>query len=193
MYLQQTIDRIFAHLKELKRPIFSRRRPGIDTATMSSELESMGLSAPAELLELYRECDGTQTNPGEILDDIHFFPGYYWLSFDEALTTYRSFLLGSDWNAAWFPIFANGGGDFYAVICDKSSPDFGGVVGFLLGAPDVLVEFVDICALMKTIDQSYEKGAFFEENGYLEVNFKEMRMVARSVQPNFVEHEFRGH
>lgn len=189
MNLRLIIDQLFFHLRELQRPIASRRRPGIDKISMRKMLQSIGLSAPPELLELYSECDGTQTVPGEILDDIHFFPGYYWMSSEASLATYHALVQGGGWNPAWFPIFANGGGDFYAVVCDEASPDFGAVVGFLMGVSDVLVEFGNVASMMRTIERSYAEKAFFVVDGYLEANYAEMRSIARKLQPGFAEHD----
>jgi hypothetical protein len=188
MNVRRTVDQIFAHLRELGRTIAVRRRSGIDAAIAKAKLQNVGLTAPPELLELYSECDGTQTARGEILDDIHFFPGYYWMSLDTSLTAYNSLVQGGGWNVAWLPIFANGGGDFYAVVCNKSSTDFGGVVGFLLGVPDVLVEFRNVATMMQTIERAYAEKAFFVADGCLEANYPEMRAIARTVQPDFAEH-----
>lgn len=189
MNLRATVDQIFAHLRELQRPIAARRRPGIDPATAKVKLNAFGLAAPPQLLELYRECDGTQTAPEEILDDIHFIPGYYWMSLDASLTAYGYLLKGGVWNDAWLPIFANGGGDFYAVVCDEKSADFGAIVGFLFGVPDIQVEFRNVTALMQTIERTYAEKAYFVADGCLETNYPAMSAIARSVQPDFAEHE----
>lgn len=189
MDLEMTVDRTFAHLRELGRSIALKRRPGVEPAMITAKLRSVNLIGPADLVQLYNLCDGTETAEGDILDDIHFFPGYYWLKIEEAFTTYTAIYSDGRWNKSWLPIFANGGGDFYAVICDEKSPDFGGVVGFLVGENDHLVEFKNVTALFRTIEQSFSEKAFFVADGYLEADYPKMRTIASAMQPDFAEHD----
>ena len=37
------------------------------------------------------------------------------MSLEESIQTYQELRKTSTWNQCWFPIFANGGGDFYAM------------------------------------------------------------------------------
>lgn len=189
MSLDQTIKGIFSHLSRLGRPIAARRRPGVDESTISEKLSLRGLQCPLDFVEAYRSCDGTETAEGDALDEIQFFPGYYWMSLDEALANYDALTRDGGWNASWLPVFASGGGDFYCVICDSQSRDFGGVVGFILGEDDHLVEFVDITALLRTVERSFLEGAFFVVDGYLEANYSKMRAIAGSLQAHFLPHD----
>lgn len=189
MSLEQTIRSIFIHLSRLGRPIAARRKSGADERSISEKLSLCGLQSPPDFAEAYRLCDGTETAEGDALDEIQFFPGYYWMSLDEALATYDALTRDGQWNANWLPVFASGGGDFYSVICDPKSRDFGSVVGFILGEDDHMVEFVDITALLKTVERSFSEGAFFVTDGYLEANYSKMRAIARSIQPHFLLHE----
>jgi len=189
MSVEKTIKSIFSHLSGLDRPIAAKRRDGIDEKVVLEKLLLRGLQCPSDFLEAYRSCDGTETNEGDTLDEIQFFPGYYWISLDEALTTYDTLVSDERWNAGWLPIFANGGGDFYSIICDAQSQDFGGVAGFILGESDHLVEFKNLTTLLETIEQSFSEGAFFVSDGCLEANYAKMRMIAKQVQPDFVPHD----
>jgi len=89
----------------------------------------------------------------------------------------------------WFPIFASGGGDFYSVVCDATSPDFGAVVGFLRDEDSQLVEFASISALLETIANAFADGAFRLSDGRLQADYARMRKIAQSVQPNFMIHD----
>lgn len=158
----------------------------MDEEVILGKFVSRGLQCPVDFLEAYHWCDGTETAEGDALDEIQFFPGYYWMSLDEALKTYDALVSDERWDASWLPVFANGGGDFYAVICNAQSRDFGGVVGFMLGENDHLIEFKNLAALLRTIEQSFLEDAFYVADGYLEANYSRMRMIARVIQPDFV-------
>lgn len=189
MNTEITISRIFDHLKGLNRPIASRRRSGVDERVMVEDMASRGLQCHADFLEAYRLCDGTETLEGDPLDQIQIFPGYYWMCLEEALEAYDVLVRDEHWNRSWFPIFASGGGDFYSVICDKESKDFGGIVGFILGESDHLVEFESMASFLNTIERSFKEGAFFVTDGYLEANYSHMRSIAKIVQPHFLSHD----
>ena len=189
MNLEITIDRVFSYLRDLCRPIGRKRRPGVDVEAIIARLHVLGLQGPPDLVQLYSLCDGTETVVGDLLDEIQFFPGFYWMNLDKAITTYKSLVKDGRWSAAWLPIFANGGGDFYAVICDEKSHDFGGLVGFILGESDQIIEFENVSSMFRTIERSFAEKAFFVSNGRLQADYPKMRAIARSVQPAFTEHD----
>jgi hypothetical protein len=85
--------------------------------------------------------------------------------------------------------FADGGGDFYAVICDSASPFFGEVLGFVLGEQDQIIEFKNVATMLETIERSFADGAFFVSDGRLKADYPKMRAIAHKVQPGFTEHE----
>lgn len=188
-HIEASIDRIFGHLQQLGSVIPSRRRAGLSPERIRKAMYDQSLEAPDELIALYAYCDGTSTQEGEILGEIQFFPGFYWLSLDDALETYRGVSRSAEWGGSWLPIFANGGGDFYAVVCDSASPYFGEVIGFVLGEPDQIVEFKDVASLLETVERSFADGAFFISEGVLKADYPRMRAIAREVQPGFMEHE----
>src|SRR5262245_36297114 len=146
--LKTSLDSIFAYLHSCGLSIADRGRAGIRRPDVDVKFQSLGLPPPADLSLLYSLCDGTTTVEGDKLGGIQFFPGFYWMSLDEAIQVYHSISGDARWNRWWFPVFANGGGDFYAVICDSNSPYFGEVVGFVVGDDDQqIVEFKSVSAM----------------------------------------------
>lgn len=188
-YLEALVDSIFGHLRQLGSMIPSRRRTGLRPESIKKAMQNQGLDAPDELIALYAYCDGTSTQEGEILGEIQLFPGFYWMSLDDALATYRGVSKSVEWGGSWLPIFANGGGDFYAVVCDSDSPYFGEIVGFVLGEPGQIIEFKNIVSLLETIERSFADGVFFISEGGLKADYPRMRTIAREIQPDFLEHE----
>lgn len=45
-------------------------------------------------------------------------PGFYLLSLQEAIASYKVFVSDARWRTGWFSVFADGGGDFYVVDFD---------------------------------------------------------------------------
>jgi len=187
--IKPVVDRIFEKLRQNGSDLAEKRRAGLSPELVETMINQVNLVAPSELIDLYTYCDGTSTREGDVLGDIQFFPGFYWMNLDHALDVYRAISKSDEWRQDWLPVFANGGGDFYAVICDNQSPYFGEILGFVLGEPEQIVDFKSLFALFETIAQSFDEGAFFFSNERLTAKYPEMRAIARKVQPNFLEHE----
>src|SRR3954452_20046320 len=101
--IEALVDRIFDHLKQRDALIATRRRAGLDRAYVDEAVRSVGLKAPADLLDLYSYCDGTATSEKDVLGRIQIFPGFYWMSLEDALSSYRGVSRSEKWNSAWLP------------------------------------------------------------------------------------------
>ena len=107
------------------------------------------------------------------------------MSLEYSLTSYELFQNDPRWNRAWFPVFANGGGDFYAVICQQEcgSPS-GPVLGFLLGEPDHEIEYESLTTMISCLRACFEQGVFFvTAEGYLEMDSDKQFEIDKSLNP----------
>ncbi len=119
------------------------------------------------------------------MDDKHFFPGFIFLALDDAIDTYTSISEDYRWMPDWFPVFGNGGGDFYAVICDPSSKDFGAVVGFIVGETEQPLEFESIYTMLETILDCFSGGVYYvSDQGFLEADDLSAVLIAKKHNPN---------
>jgi cell wall assembly regulator SMI1 len=142
-------------------------QPGKTAPDVRATLERLGLTCSDELVSLYEWHDGTDATSGAILDDLHLFPGFYLLTLADAAATYEAFEDDPRWDRSWFPILANGGGDFFTVVCDE----FGGVVRFRIEDSEHPVEYSSISKLLETIAAAFENGVFYvDDRGYLEMH-----------------------
>ncbi len=148
-------------------------------------LRQHGLQVPFGLPELYAWHDGTDATTGVPLDDLHLFPGYYFLSLEDATRNYAAFRDDPRWNPAWLPIFANGGGDFFAVACRDGRSDWGGIVHFRIDEAEHPLEFSSVEASVETIAAAYKKGVFYvDEHGYLEMDDSTWIALAAEMNPD---------
>lgn len=180
--LVQSLGAIERALRRLDRPVVRLLRPGIQVDKRWSDRS--GTAPPNELRQLYGWRDGSKVAEGCLLDDLHFIPGFYLLSFDDALSTYSAVCSDERWEQRWFPLFANGGGDFYAISCDQNFSDFGKIVGFVLGAAEQLVEYESLTTMMATFAECYLQGVcFLSASGCLEQDDIGHAMLARRFNP----------
>jgi len=186
------MQRLFEHLERLGKPLRVHSRPGLPPERVREAVEGIGLEANQELVDLYGFRNGASGADGVILDAVGLFPGHYWLTLDEAVETWEAISDDDRWRTAWFPIFATGEGDFYAVVLDPESPSYGAVVGFLLGDDEQLVEYRSLTDMLSTLDRAYAAGLFTLEDGALEGDFETLGAFAHEVQGGFQPYPFES-
>lgn len=178
----EQLDRIYAQLERLGRDeVIRRLQPALTPDEIQRRLADIGLVAPQDVIELYSWHNGTRVEPGTYLDSVHFFPGFSFLSLDDAVRHYVAFRDDERWDRGWLPIFANGGGDFYAVVACSPFP----VVGFLIDQREHPVEYESLDAMVSTLSESFDQGAFFvDQRGYLESDDRRHAEIARRNNPS---------
>ena len=158
---------------------------GADEAYIRDSASEAGLAFPEQLVELYGWRNGTRMKEGDDMDVRHFFPGFVFLALEDAIASYNAAEDDSRWSSSWFPVFGNGGGDFYAVACDESSPDFGAVVGFIADEAEQPIEFESVSSLVKTIRDCFLGNAYFVSGkGFLEANERSAAATAKKHNPS---------
>jgi len=162
-------------------PTLERLRAGVSRDSARRALESVGLRPPADLLDLYAWHNGTDTT-GAILDDLHLWPGFYFLSIEDAVANHKAFVRDKRWDKTWFPVFANGGGDFYAVVSGQGHTAWGEIIHFRIDEVEQPIEFHSVQALLATLAAAYQEGIFFvEDRGYLEMKDVEFIQLANRI------------
>lgn len=158
---------------------------GADDAFIRSSENEIGLVFPEQLFELYKWRNGTRMKEGDDMDVRHFFPGFIFLAFEDAVDIYNSIRDDLRWNPRWFPVFGNGGGDFYAVVCDPSSQDFGALVGFIVDEAEQPIEFESISSMMKTVRDCFSSNVYYvSAEGFLEADDLSAAIVAKKHNPS---------
>jgi cell wall assembly regulator SMI1 len=183
--VEAILDAILRHLERLDRSqLLARLQPGIPSADVRHALSRLGLAGSDDLLGLYEWHNGTRVPEGTALDDVHFFPGFYFLALDDATTNFLAFRDDGRWSSTWLPIFSNGGGDFYAVDCGTHSETLGAVIGFMVDQIEQPVEYESLRSMMATLADCFEQGVFFvDRRGYLEMDYARHAEIARRHNP----------
>ncbi len=178
--MKEIFDNIIIWLKEHNRSILlNNLLDGNSSNEVYDKIEKeTGLKIPKDLFKLYSICQGSDIKEGNILDDFHFFPGFYFMSINESILDYNVFKDDERWDVNWFPIFANGGGDFYCVDC--SDMDKSPIIEFMLNY-DAKIIHKNLTNMLKTINECYRKGVYFEDQNYLEADYKEERKIRKKI------------
>lgn len=183
--LHELLDLVLSFLKKLNRPIVHLLEPGLNPTEIENGLNALDLDPCQPILDIYSWRNGTTVKTGDKLDDLHLFPGYYFMSLSDALKAYEVLRDNERWNKSWFPVFANGGGDFYAMALEGGDGyKVGNIIGFLLGEAENEAEFESILSMAKSIAVAYEYGIYFEKDGYLDANDVEAASVAARFNPS---------
>jgi hypothetical protein len=153
------LDEIVRHLERLGRDeLLARLQPGLSSSEIRDELSRLGLPRCDGLVELYGWRNGTRVTPGTSLDDVHLFPGFYFLSLEDSISNFLAFREDDRWASTWLPVFANGGGAFYVVDFSSGSDLEHPVVGFMLDEAEHPIEYESLPAMIATIAECFEEG-----------------------------------
>jgi hypothetical protein len=186
--VSQLLDRILGHLRQLKRPVCSLLQPGLPAASVSEAFAKARITPPGSLPDIYSWRNGTLLSSGASLNDLNFFPGYYLMSLEEAIETH-SILAKQDeepctWKETWFPLFCSGGGDFYAIECDRSASRMGSIVFFFRDDADHPVVYESLSSMLQTVERCFAERVFYvAQEGYLTTNPVRERETARVLNP----------
>ena len=135
-----------------------------------------------DLRALYTWRNGSKDCEGITLGELAFFPGFYLMSLEESIQTYQELRKTSTWNQCWFPIFASGGGDFYAM---NLFPEVQGqILGFYVFEEEAQVEYRSLKSMLATFKVCYEQGIIFRnEQGYLDMDYRKHAEIAHDINP----------
>lgn len=182
------LDRIAIRLAQSGRAAAAKLQPGLSPSEIAAKTAKLPFALTRELHALHQWRNGTLVEEGDLLGQAYFFPGFYLLSLDEAVQTYEERKGSRQWQAHWFPVFADGGGDFYVVPCAQDELDAAEVIGFIHGEPEQVVEYESLSAMMQTLDACYAKGAFYlDDDGELEIDDDAHRKIAHHYNPRIEE------
>ena len=174
------LDRIRSGLERLGRArAIALLQPGVPPARVQEVLSELALTPPPGVPAMYEWANGSDTSAAATLDDLYLIPGYYFLSLEDAAAEYRA-RVGPGWDAAWLPVFADGGGGFFAVICDPDAGELGHVLGLDGDGFPPATAFSSVANMASTFAQAYDDGLIEVRDGYLEWDDAEFaRLAAR--------------
>ena len=159
-------------------------QPGIDASKVQDMLATVNLTPTDELLELFSWHNGVTEKGGVALKDIQFIPGFYLLSIEEAVAHLNANKGDARWAPNWFPILANSGGDFYAVVLTDESKVSSPVVNYTMGYPEVDIEYSSIESMMETFVECANAGITFVNEGRLDMDDAKQAVVAKRLNPS---------
>jgi hypothetical protein len=158
-------------------------KPGVNADLVRDGLALYGLLTNAQLEALYGWHNGTNSNPGTVLGSMWLLPGFYLLGLDEAIANHTSFKDDSRWDPQWFPVFADGGGDFY--IMDLSPKAAPAIRRFYLEGTEQPLHYESLAALIDTAAAALEAGAIYvDETGFVDVDADAFAIIAARLNPN---------
>ena len=172
--ITQLLNEIEKSLQQLDHPCVDHLNPGISSLKIQELFEEIPLQPTQDLRALYTWRNGSEDSEGITLGELAFFPGFYLMSLEESIQTYQELRKTSTWNQCWFPIFANGGGDFYAM--NLAIEAHGEMIGYYIYEEEPMLATLKAC---------YEQGIIFRnEQGYLDMDYRKHAEIAHEINPD---------
>ena len=181
--LSQLLNEIEKSLQQLDHPCVDHLNPGLSSLKIQELFEEIPLQPNQDLHALYAWRNGSKNSEGVTLGELAFFPGFYLMSLEESIQTYLELRERNGWDKFWFPIFASGGGDFYAMNLAPESQ--GQILGFYVFEEEAQVEYRSLKSMLATLKVCYEQGIIFRnEQGYLDMDYREHAEIAHDINPD---------
>lgn len=181
--ITQLLNEIEKSLQQLDHSCLDHLNPGLSSQKIQELFEEIPLQPNQDLHALYAWRNGSKDSDGITLGELAFFPGFYLMSLEESIQTYLELKETDDWEKSWFPIFASGGGDFYAMILAPEAQ--GKILGFYVFEEGDQVEYLSLKSMLATLKTCYEQGIIFRnEQGYLDMDYRKHAEVAHEINPD---------
>ena len=136
-----------------------------------------------DLRALYTWRNGSKDCEGITLGELAFFPGFYLMSLEESIQIYLELREREAWVKSWLPVFANGGGDFYAMNLAIESQ--GEMIGYYIYEEEPQIEYNSLESMLATLKACYEQGIIFRnEQGYLDMDYRKHAEIAHDINPD---------
>ena len=178
--ITQLLNEIEKSLQQLDHPCVDHLNPGISSQQIQELFEKIPLQPTQDLRALYTWRNGSKDCEGITLGELAFFPGFYLMSLEESIQTYLELRARDVWNKFWFPIFASGGGDFYAMNLAPEAQ--GKILGFYVFEEEAQVEYLSLKSMLATLKVCYEQGIIFRnEQGYLDMDYRKHAEIAHDI------------
>ena len=180
--ITQLLNEIEKCLQQLDHSCLDHLNPGLSSQQIQELFEEIPLQPNQDLRALYTWRNGSKDCEGITLGELAFFPGFYLMSLEESIQTYMELRARNGWDKSWFPIFASGGGDFYAMNLAPEAQ--GQILGFYVFEEEGQVEYRSLKSMLATLKACYEQGIIFRnEQGYLDMDYRKHAEVAHYINP----------
>ena len=181
--ISQLLNEIEKSLQQLDYPCVDHLNSGLSSQKTQELFEEIPLQPTQDLRALYTWRNGSKDSEGVTLGELAFFPGFYLMSLEESIQTYLELRERNGWDKSWFPIFASGGGDFYAMNLAREAQ--GQILGFYVFEEEPQVEYWSLKSMLTTFKVCYEQGIIFRnEQGYLDMDYRKHAEVAHEINPD---------
>ena len=180
--ITQLLNEIEKCLQQLDHSCVDHLNPGISSQQIQELFEAIPLQPTQDLRALYTWRNGSKDSEGITLGELAFFPGFYLMSLEESIQTYLELRERDAWGKSWFPIFASGGGGFYAM--NLAPEGQGQILGFYVFEEEAQVEYRSLKSMLATLKACYEQGIIFRnEQGYLDMDYRKHAEIAHDINP----------
>ena len=181
--ITQLLNEIEKCLQQLDHPCVDHLNPGISSQQIQELFEEIPLQPTQDLRALYTWRNGSKDCEGITLGELAFFPGFYLMSLEESIQTYLELRETDAWGKSWFPIFASGGGDFYAMNLAPEAQSH--ILGLYVYEEEPQVEYKSLESMLIILKVSYEQGIIFRnEQGYLDMDYRKHAEIAHDINPD---------
>lgn len=173
--LFKEIDKI---LSEKNNSLYKKMNKGHTRDEIIAKMNSIDISIPEDLIELYSWHNGIKIKD-EALGELWLFPLAIFFCLEDAIKFYNDINnTNKYWKPKMFPVFGDGGGDFYLIDLDEHSQNYGQYFYYCLSDPffDGIISIFDTTeSALKTIYECYKQYVLFKEKALENLTFNDKK------------------
>jgi len=179
------IDKI---LFEKNNSLYKKLNKGHTRDEIIAKMNSIDISVPEDLIELYSWHNGIKVKD-EALGGLWLFPLAIFFCMEDSIKFYNNINNTNEyWKPKMFPVFGDGGGDFYLIDLDVHSQNYGQYFYYCLSDPffDGIISIFDTTeSALKTIYECYKRDVLVKEENsdILNFNNKEYFKTGKKINP----------
>lgn len=185
MCLEVKLSELLQYHRNLSHSLEQFLNDGLSGVEFTSVEERHGVSLPNELRSLYAWRNGTARAPGQPLGQRNIIPGFVFYDIDRASESFVTHKIATGKRWELFPFFGNAAGDYFGIVYNPESKNYGNVIATLLGVPEHYAEFESLERFIDTILQSFRRGVFFtNSDGMLDAKDEQFLEIAAELNPS---------
>jgi len=183
--MDHVIKMFFDYMKIVNSPLCLLLQDGLSPIEIDQMLGGLDINLPEDIYRFYAFHNGLKEISGFSIGQMTLFNKGIFMSFEKCLAEYQ-YLKNDRLLKKKLPIFDSGAGDFLLIDCDENSETYN---RFLIYAPDLLILkpiaiYDSLNTLLLSVIRCFAEGIYyFDDDGFLEIDFDQERFVCGQLNP----------
>ena len=189
MTIEQELKKLSLNIEKLSLPAAKYVVNPCPIDAIVASLDGVGIIKAPSIVELYSNFGGFNIVEGALSEEFWIYSSFCLDTLENSLLNYKCLIDSAEWHVGNFPLFSNGGGDFYSIVTSLESKFFGYISYFMLGEEEYIA-YSSLENFLSVINKCYDQGICYSDaGGYLETDHLKALLVAADMNSNLTRYQ----